>query len=341
MTATATVAAAATVTVTVTAAATVTVSVPGIVGSVKLKIAAVVLVALFGALAWTFVKRPLPVPEGAGPALPAAAPAEGVRLSIIRGAEMSAQEGFSVRGGSLMKSFISSVAAFVVEHPRGTLLIDAGVGRDVVEHFEATPFLLRALTELSPLRATLDVLEERGLAPDELEGIILTHAHWDHVSGLDDLRTVPVWMTPEELDFARTDELGGELYRRLEASGPIELRELQLTDSAYGPFASSVDFFDDGSVIIVPMPGHTPGSVGVFVTDAEGTRALLIGDTSWTKEGVEWPAEKPWLAKRLADSDAAGVREQLVLLHRLQRANPRLLIVPAHDYRIHAKIRDF
>ena len=70
-------------------------------------------------------------------------------------------------------------------------------------------------------------------------------------------------------------------------------------------------------------------------------RALLIGDTSWTKEGVEWPAEKPWLAKRLADSDAAGVREQLVLLHRLQRANPRLLIVPAHDYRIHAKIPDF
>jgi N-acyl homoserine lactone hydrolase len=308
---------------------------------VKLKITALILLTLFAALAWTFIKRPLPVPKAMGPVLPDVVAVDGVTLSIIRGAEMSSQEGFSVRGGSLMKPFISGLAAFVVEHPRGTLLIDAGVGRDVRAHLGTTPFLLRTLAELTVRRPTADALDGKGLRPADFEGIILTHSHWDHVSGLADLRSVPVWMTPEELAFARSDDEGGRLYRQLEAEGPLELRELTFAGDPYGPFEKSHDFYDDGSVVVVPMPGHTPGSVGVFVTDSDGKRILIIGDTSWTKEGVDWPAEKPWLARRMVDHDAARVREQLVSLHQLQRANPELRIVPAHDARVHEGIVDF
>jgi hypothetical protein len=43
----------------------------------------------------------------------------------------------------------------------------------------------------------------------------------------------------------------------------------------------------------------------------------------------------------MVDFDAAGVREQLVLLHQLQRANPDLIIVPAHDARVHDTIAAF
>ncbi len=308
---------------------------------VKAKFSVLMVLALLAAFAWSFVKRPLPVPEAIGPALPNALAIEGVSLSMIRGAEMRSQEGFSVRGGSLMKQFITGIAAFAVEHPQGTLLIDAGVGREVRQHLNTTPFLMRALAELSVKRPTVDALEAHGLEAAELEGIILTHSHWDHVSGLADLRGVPVWITADELAHARSDDEGGKLYRQLEASGPFDLQELSFASGAYGPFERSHDFYGDGSVIVVPMPGHTPGSVGVFVTNASGKRALIIGDTSWTKEGVEWPAEKPWLARRMVDHDAAGVRKQLVLLHQLQQANPELLVVPAHDARVHAAIPNF
>ena len=161
------------------------------------------------------------------------------------------------------------------------------------------------------------------------------------MSGLSDLPDVPVWTTSKELAHARSGDEGGRLYRQLEAAHSFDLRELAFTNGPYGPFEGSRDFHGDGSVIIVPMPGHTPGSVGVFVTDASGKRALIIGDTSWTKEGVDWPAEKPWLARRMVDHDPVGVREQLTLLHRLQRANPTLLIVPAHDARVHGAISGF
>lgn len=307
----------------------------------KTKAALLIVAGLLGALGWTFVKRPLSVPKSMGPVLPDAVAIEGVSLSIIRGAEMTAREGFSVRGGSLTKKLVTSVASFVVDHPRGLLLIDAGVGRDVEQHLETTPMLMRALAELTLKTPTIDALEGRGLSQKDVEGLVLTHSHWDHVSGLEELRSVPVWMTPEELAYARSDDMGGALFRRLEATAPLELAEIAFDGGPYGPFESSHDFFDDGSVVIVPMAGHTPGSVGVFVTDARAERALIIGDTSWTKEGVDWPAEKPWLARRMVDHDPTRVREQLVLLHQLQNANPKLLIIPAHDERVHGRIATF
>jgi glyoxylase-like metal-dependent hydrolase (beta-lactamase superfamily II) len=307
----------------------------------KTKLALLVVAGLLAALAWTFVKRPLPVPKAMGAMLPPAVSVDGVSFSVIRGAEMKSQEGFSVRGGSLTKSLITGLAAFMVDHPQGRLLIDSGVARRVREHLETTPLLMRTLASLTVKQPTIDALAARGLQPSDIRGIVLTHSHWDHVSGLADLRGVPAWITPEELAHARSDDDGGKLYRQLEAEGLFPLHDLTFPDGAYGPFAVSRDFFGDGSIVIVPMPGHTPGSVGVFVSLPSGKRFLIIGDTSWTKEGVDWPAEKPWLARRMVDHDAAAVREQLVMLHQLQRSNPDLIVVPCHDARVHERIAEF
>lgn len=306
----------------------------------KIRIASLLLVALLASVAWTFVKRPLSVPKAIGPALPQPVLIDGLKFSVIRGAEMESKEGFSVRGGSLSKTFISGLVAFMVEHPRGRLLIDAGVGRNLREHLKTTPRLMQAVANLSVKQPTIDALAARGLGPGDLHGVVLTHSHWDHVSALEDLREVPVWISPEELAHARSDDEGGKLYRQLEALGQFQLHELSFLDGAYGPFAESHDFFGDGSVVLVQMPGHTPGSVAVFVT-LPGKRFLVIGDISWTREGVDWPAEKPWLTRRMVDYDAGAVREQLILLHQLQRANPELVIVPAHDARVHVTIATF
>ncbi len=308
---------------------------------VKIRIALLLVIVLLASLAWSFLKRPLTVPKAMGPALPQPVSIEGVSFSVIRGAEIKSQEGFSVRGGSLLKPFTTGLAAFMVEHPRGRLLIDAGVGRKLAQHLKTTPLLMQALAHLSVKQPTIDALAARGLGPHDLRGVVLTHSHWDHVSGLQDLREVPVWITPEELAHARSDDAGGKLYRQLEAGGQFQLQELSFADGAYGPFAASHDFFGDGTVVLVPMPGHTPGSIAAFVTLPDRRRFLVIGDTSWTREGIDWPAEKPWLTRRMVDHDAAAVRDQLVLLHRLQRANPDLVIVPAHDARAHVTIATF
>ena len=80
----------------------------------------------------------------------------------------------------------------------------------------------------------------------------------------------------------------------------------------------------------VPLPGHTPGNVGVFVNLSPSVRILHIGDTTMVKEGFERPAPKGWLVS-LLDNDRAGVSEQLQLLKQLHAQVPELIIMPAHD----------
>ncbi|MCA9567056.1 MAG: MBL fold metallo-hydrolase [Myxococcales bacterium] len=287
------------------------------------------------ALAWTFVRADLPVPGGDLGSLPAAPHVDGLVLRRLPTATIASQHGFSVRGAPITAPFTSAMVAFVVQHPRGTVLIDAGMGSRGREHVSTVPYLMQAIVDLQMRQGTADGLRAGGIAPAGLWGVILTHGHWDHVSGLQDLPGVPVWMTTEEQAYVAEDG-GGLLYRQIDAERPVDVRTLTFPDGPYGPFAASWDVFDDGSLVVLPLPGHTPGSVAVLVNGAE--RTLFVGDTSWTQEGVAWPAEKPWVTRRMVDHDPAGVREQLVFLHRMVAANPGLVVVPAHDERVHARV---
>ena len=171
-----------------------------------------------------------------GEVLPEAPSVEGASLWVVRGAEMKSQEGFSVRGGSLSKSFVSGLVAFLIEHPYGRLLIDAGVGRNVYADLGKSARVMQALASIELEQATIDALATRDIQASDLRGIILTHSPWDHVCGREDLRDGPVWMTPEALDHARSDDAGGKLYRQLEAQDPFQLHDLTFPDGAYGPF---------------------------------------------------------------------------------------------------------
>ena len=307
----------------------------------RIRLILVGLIVLIVGVGWTFTKRPLAVPNTPGIPMPDNPKVEGVSLSVIPTATMNSLEGFSVRGGSLTEGFTSGIAAFVVEHPKGKYLVDAGAAREIEAHLETTPLLMRALAGLNLQQPTIDALKAGGIRPRHLRGIWLTHSHWDHVSGLADLGDdVPVWLPTEEIEYAWKDE-GGRLFRELQSQENLQIRKFQFTDGAYGPFPWSKDYFGDGSVLLLKLDGHTPGSTAVLINLASGKRYLIIGDTAWAREGVDWPAERPWLARAMVDADPDLVRDQLVFLHKLQETHPELVIVPAHDARVHAHMAQF
>jgi glyoxylase-like metal-dependent hydrolase (beta-lactamase superfamily II) len=88
----------------------------------------------------------------------------------------------------------------------------------------------------------------------------------------------------------------------------------------------------------VPAPGHTPGSVIVFVTLPSGTRYAFVGDLVYQLEGITQREERPWLVRRKADTDAEGNRENMLRMIALKESLPDLIIVPAHDMRGFAQI---
>jgi N-acyl homoserine lactone hydrolase len=110
---------------------------------------------------------------------------------------------FGYRRGSLFERRDFSMAGVLLKHPKGDLLIDTGFGGHIDEQFHALPAIFRAITFYSLWQPAAEQLRAAGYDPKSLHAILLTHSHWDHVSGLPDFPGVPVWITPQEHEFIK------------------------------------------------------------------------------------------------------------------------------------------
>lgn len=288
-----------------------------------------------GTLVYTFTPQTLNVPAGKAALLPSVTIPEGVKLKAITTGLISASGAFAYRGGNPLEERWTNVGSILVEHPNGSILFDAGFGSSVQEHLKAAPWLMQKLVKLKLGKTVAEQLDDAGITQGSLRGVYLTHAHWDHVSGVENLQSIPVFLPKAEADYINSGNSAAKLAKNLIKRAP-QIYEFQ--SGAYMGFEKSHDVYGDGSIVIVPMSGHTPGSIAVFVNTADGKRYVLVGDTAWMMEGVKIPAERPWLARDMVDYNTAVIRKNLVTLFKLRKRNPDLVFVPAHDFRVWKKL---
>lgn len=296
------------------------------------------LAALAAGISIAACSAPPAAAELAPPAAPPAAhPPAAMTIAALPSGSTQSSAAMAYEGGRSDDKRTFVAGALLVDHPKGRLLFDAGYGRDLVQHFKTAPKIMQMSVKPQLDRPAAEQLAAGGVPLASLKAVVLTHAHWDHVSGLGDMPDVPVWVTREELDFIKSSNDAGTLARNL---GLGNYRTYDFPDGPYLGFAKSWDIFDDGSVVLALAPGHTPGSIVAFVNTPDGRRYALIGDTAWQVEGVDLPAQKPMLT-RFVDEDAAATLVMLQRLHAAKRAIPGLIVVPAHDARVWATIPRF
>src|SRR5262249_44626100 len=146
------------------------------------------------------------------------------------------------------------------------------------------------------------------------------------------------WFVKEEAEYVQTlpsRELITHMRDRL------RIHSFELSGGRYEDFDRSFDLFGDGTVVLVPLPGHTPGSIGMFVNLRSGKRFFFTGDLTWALEGIQLPAERPWTSRMLVDRDPELVRRSILKVYQLTKRYPDLVIVPAHDRRVHDLIAAF
>lgn len=291
----------------------------------------VVLLVLVLALFKSFGAATLPVTEDVPITLVDPPKVPGVRVSAIYAGRMETVAAFAYRGGGFGDTRIFGMGSILVHHPQGNLLFDTGFGKDVDEHVKTMSWLMRATTRYTKERTVAEQLAEAQIPLTDIQRIVLTHAHWDHVSGIPDLDGVQIMTSQEEAAFIESDDPMAALIHGFEglAVAPMNYRE-----GPYLGFERSFDVYGDGSIVMVPAPGHTPGSTITFIHTEDGQHYALVGDLVWQKEAIDLPAERPWVSRMLVDHDPDAVRGQIVHLHRLQKMWPELVIVPAHDRRV-------
>ena len=65
------------------------------------------------------------------------------------------------------------------------------------------------------------------------------------------------------------------------------MERVPFSNGPYETLDESTDYFEDGSVVFVALPGHTPGSMGTFVSVGPGLRLFHVGDATNSVEALD------------------------------------------------------
>lgn len=103
-------------------------------------------------------------------------------------------------------------------------------------------------------------LQRLGFAPRDVRRVILTHLHTDHAGGLEHFPASEILVTGTELDLARSTL--GKLRGYLPHRWPrwLDPTSIDFKPTPFGPFTHSYPLTDASDVVLLPTPGHTPGT---------------------------------------------------------------------------------
>ncbi|MNI48755.1 N-acyl homoserine lactonase AttM [compost metagenome] len=176
------------------------------------------------------------------------------------------------------------VSSYLIQHPKGNLLVDTGWSEEIRAHARRhLGWLSHAMFKgtLPPGHSVKERLSAVGLQDQDLDYVLLTHLHSDHVSGLKGIRgakqvltSSPEWKAANK-DFGHTPSLWQGV--------PIQTYELE--NIPYGPYNQGIDLFGDKTLFLVHTPGHSKGQFSVMVKTEQGW-VLLVSDVGY--------AERSW-----------------------------------------------
>jgi N-acyl homoserine lactone hydrolase len=157
--------------------------------------------------------------------------------------------------------------AYLIVHPSGTLMFDAGAVPDSHFNSDGSPVVEGVVTATKPL---LPQLAAAGYSPSDVTYFALSHFHSDHTGNANEFAQATWIVQKAERDYMFADDPQGIIQPATYAA----LRNAQtklLNDEDF-------DVFGDGSVVVMATPGHTPGHQVVAVRLANRGTVVLAGD---------------------------------------------------------------
>ncbi|MGW3155788.1 MBL fold metallo-hydrolase [Streptomyces sp. NPDC001089] len=178
-----------------------------------------------------------------------------------------------------------SVGALLVESPDFRVLIDAGIGPRTVATPSPDPVIPAGAMTGGEL---LESLATVGLVPSDIDAVLLSHLHADHVG----------WITPDDTGtqatFPNAEYLMGEDEFAFWGRAENASRLTAPTKRQYDVIGSRRRDLRNGDsplpgITALLTPGHTPGHTSFILDSGNGERAIVIGDAMHTTAEMAHP----------------------------------------------------
>jgi glyoxylase-like metal-dependent hydrolase (beta-lactamase superfamily II) len=229
-----------------------------------------------------------------------------------------------------MATTTMSVACYLIVHPRGTLMWDVGAvpdrevapGAGAVRHHLVLP---NGQDRFVTIRKSLAAqLAEAGYKAADITFLALSHYHYDHTANANHFAGATWLARAAERNVMLLDKPPGLLqpssYSALKTSATVVLT------------GEDHDVFGDGTVVLKPTPGHTPGHQVLFVRLANTGPVVLSGDL------YHYPEERTLNRIPTFEEDAEQTRTSRTSLDAFMKAAGAQLWIQ-HDFQADAKLR--
>jgi N-acyl homoserine lactone hydrolase len=219
------------------------------------------------------------------------------------------------------------VYAWAIEHPEGIIVIDTGLTSQMMnpEYFPAPQRIYwetQYRFHITPEQEIGPQLLARGISPNDVRWVVLTHAHFDHTQAL---YTFP----NSEIIFYRQEYEDVETYRSAHFDFPskwptwLNPRLIDYLPEPVGPFTESFPLTRAGDVRLIPTPGHTNTHQSVILQD-QGLTYFFAGDTSFDMESLQQGIID---APAMNSDQTLETRQKII---QLGQQTP-LIYLPTHD----------
>lgn len=179
------------------------------------------------------------------------------------------------------------VSSYLIEHPKGLILIDTGwntVNRDhQIRNLSFQWPVNKA--DLPAGQAINEQLAAMGIQPRDLDYVLMSHLHCDHADGLRLVKDAKhILVSEEEYRAAKKDHLH---YLPKEWKG-VDLDTFHLSKTGVGAYGRSFDLFGDGSIQMIWEPGHSAGLCATKIqVPGQDKYVMLAADAGYAAKSWE------------------------------------------------------
>lgn len=273
-----------------------------------------------------------------------------IKFDIFQAGYCKNQANVVLKDEKKVEMKLPAIFACIKHQTHGYILFDTGYAERFFEETKSLPYSIYAKITpvfLVPGESAVEQLKTKGLKPQDISYVFISHFHADHIAGLKDFPNSQFICSEAGYDSIKKKTgisalksgfipglMPSDFESRVIFIEDCKIYELAENDASkeqtelIHTYAKVYDVFGDQTLLSVDLSGHAAGQFGLFFK-ADQQYVFLVADAVWRSRSYREKVYPKSIAK-LIMSDSKQYKKNVDTLHEFHKKAPNVFIVPSH-----------